>query len=153
MDYPEALALWIQTAAVVVAVGASVVALIVSWRDRVNSRRIAAEDRRASIEQAKLMLDLEMMIRLLQNRNRGGSSDPQERKVMGAEALTLVGLLGRDLVPEQWDRQVGHDEEGFQKFLEDPDWPEWKKDAIEVQIAMDRTVARIRALSERPSTA
>lgn len=82
----EDLTLWIQAAAVLVAVAASIVALFVSWRDRVSTRTIAAEDRRTALERAKLMFDLETLLRLLENRNRGGSTDTQESRCMGAEA-------------------------------------------------------------------
>ncbi len=85
---------FISAVAVVVAVGASLVALFVSWRERVNARKIAAEDRRVALEQAKLMFDLEQLLRLLENGNRGGSTDALERARLGAEALSLIGLLG-----------------------------------------------------------
>ncbi|PWC03076.1 hypothetical protein [Agromyces badenianii] len=143
------LTLWIQAGAVVVAVAASLVALYTSWRDRANARRIAAEDRRASLEQAKLMFDLEALLRLLENLNRGGSTDTQESRRMGSEALSLIGLLGPDLLPTQWQRRVGRDDEGFQTLLKDPGFPEFKKDAIEVQIAVNRVTRRVQALLDQ----
>lgn len=137
---------YIQTAAVVVAVGASVVALIVSWRDRVNARKIAAEDRRAALAQAKLMFDLEALLRLLENQNRGGSTDDLERKRLGAEAMAIVGLIGPERLPRLWERRIGHDDEGLRAKLDDDEkmTPEFLKWAIEVQLALNEVVEEIR---------
>lgn len=137
---------YIQTAAVVVAVTASIVALVVSWRDRVNARRIAAEDRRAALEQAKLMFDLEALLRLLENQNRGGSSDDLERKRLGAEAMAIVGLIGPDRLPRLWQRRIGEDDNGLRAKLDDDEktTPEFLKWAIEVQLALNEVVEEIR---------
>lgn len=141
-------ALWVQAAAVVVAIGASMVALTVSWRERVNARRIAALDRRSSLSQAKLVFDLEVLVRLLENLNRGGSTDPAETRRMGAEALTLVGMIGPDLLPTLWERRVGEDEK-LRAHLVDPEFPQYKRDAIEVQLAVNDVLTEIRRLSDR----
>ena len=137
---------YIQTAAVVVAVGASIVALIISWRDRLNARRIAAQDRRAALEQAKLMFDLEALLRLLDNQNRGGSTDDLERKRLGAEALAIVGLIGPERLPRLWERRIGHDNDGLRAKLNDDEktTPEFRKWAIEVQLALNAVVEEIR---------
>ncbi len=143
------LTLWVQAIAVVVAVLASIVALFVSWRDRVAVRTIAAEDRRATLEQAKLMFDLDALLRLLKNRNRGGSNDAMERGQLGAEALTLVGMLGSDLLPRQWAKQVDADDDKLRLLYDDPTFPEWKKDAAETQIALNQTLRRLAKLVQR----
>jgi hypothetical protein len=146
----EELALWIQVAAVVAALGAAVVALVVSAKDRKHSRLIAEEDRKAALLQAKLLLDLEALMRLLENRNRGGSSDRQESARLGAEALSLVGLIGRERIPRQWSRQVSDSDEALREYFDDPDLPAYKKDAIEAQLAVNGVLAEIKALLERP---
>lgn len=141
---------WIQTAAVLVAVGASVVALIVSWRDRVNARKIAAADRKAALAQAKLMFDMEALLRLLENQNRGGSTDDLERKRLGAEAMALVGLIGPERLPILWQRRIGHDDEELQEKLADgSDSPDFIKWAIEVQLALNKVVDEIRQVVSR----
>jgi len=145
----EELTLWIQAAAVVVAVLASVAALVVSWRDRVSSRKIAAEDRRAALEQSKLMFDLDALVRLQQNRNRGGSTDPIERSQLGAESLTLVALLGPDLLPRQWKAQVDADDDKIRALFDDPQFPEYKKNAAETQLAVNATLRRLSELVKR----
>lgn len=146
----EELTLWIQAGAVVVAVGASIVALIVSWRDRVNSRQIAAEDRRAALAQAKLMFDLEALLRLLENQNHGGSTDDQERKRLGAEAMALVGLIGPDRLPILWKRRIGHDDDELrEKLAEGSDSPDFIKWAVEVQLALNKVVVEINDIVNR----
>ena len=142
---------FIQTAAVLVAVLASLVALFVSWRERVNARKISAEDRRAALEQAKLMFDLDALLRLLENQNRGGSTDDLERKQLGAEAMALVGMIGPDRLPRLWKRRIGHDDDGLRAKLGDDETttPEFLKWAIEVQLALNDVVDEIHASVNR----
>lgn len=142
--------LWIQSIVALAAITAAVVALVIGALDRRNARAIAAEDRKATLAHAKLMFDLDVLSRLLENLNRGGSSDPGESKRMGAEALTLIGLLGPDLLPTQWHQRVG-DEVKLQELLAGDDFPEWKKNAIEVQIAVNTVLAKIRAELAEPA--
>jgi hypothetical protein len=130
----------IQTVAVIVALAAAIIALVLSAKDRATAREIAAKER----EQAKLIFELEQLLRLLENRNRGGSPEKDESARLGAEALTLVGMLGPDLLPEQWSRQVEKDDDGLRAIAAEPDFPQYKKDAIEVQIAMNATMRRLR---------
>lgn len=137
--------LWIQSVVALAAIIAAVVALVIGALDRRNARAIAAEDRKAS-----LMFDLEVLSRLLENLNRRGSSDPAESKRMGAEALTLIGLLGPDLLPTQWNHRVG-DEAKLRELLADDDFPEWKRNAIEVQVAVNTVLAKIRKELSRPA--
>lgn len=134
----------IQTLAVLAAVGAALVALYISAKDRRNSREIAAIDRREAFRQSHLMFELEALRRLSENRNRGGSTDPAEVSRMGAEALTLVGILGGERLPTQWERSVGDDAKLRAAFC-DPEMPEYKKDALETQLALNAVIADIRA--------
>src|SRR5690625_7848541 len=90
----EELTLWIQAAAVVVALGASITALVISMLDRRNARSIAAWDRAVSIRQTKLMFELEALTKLSQNLRRGGHTDSDIRKDMGAEAGEVIGDIG-----------------------------------------------------------
>lgn len=114
-----------------------------------NARKIAAEDRRASLEQAKLILDLELLARLLENFNRGGSTDREETSRMGAEALTLIGMLGSEHLPELWAQRVDHEGARLVDLVNDPEFPEWKREAIQVQLAVNAASKRVRELIER----
>ncbi|WP_061016684.1 hypothetical protein [Microbacterium sp. CCH5-D1] len=144
----------IQILVLVAAVGAAIVALVVSAKDRKNAQRIAegdraaaaelaAQDRREGLRQAHLMFELEALTKLLENLNRGGSTDPLETRRMGAEALTLIGALGSDRLPHQWERRVG-DDERLEAAYEDPEMPEYKKDALEGQLAVNAVLHEIR---------
>jgi hypothetical protein len=147
-DQVAILTLWIQAAAVVAAVGAAIVALVVGWLDRKASKAIAAADRADALRQAKLMFDLDKMLRLLYNVNRGGSTDDLERAQLGAEQLTLVGLLGKDRVPELWDLKIGS-EDHLRELLDKPDHPDFRKQGIRVQLAMNELLDEIRESVDR----
>lgn len=62
---------------------------------------------------------------------------------MGAEALTLVGLAGPGRVPVLWERKVG-DDERLRAARDRPDMPDYKKDALEVQMAVNAALREIR---------
>ncbi|MBH0110986.1 hypothetical protein I6E81_12485 [Salinibacterium sp. NG22] len=147
----EELTLWIQASAIVVAVVASIVALFISWRDRVNARLIASEDRRAALQQAKLMFDLEALLRLLENQNRGGSTDDLERAQLGAETMALVGLIGEDRLPILWKRRIGYDDAGLRAKLTtaESETPTHMKHTIETQLALNEVVREIYAAVNR----
>lgn len=73
-------------------------------------RAIAPTSIYEALRHSHLMFELEALSRLSQNLNRGGSTDALERAQMGAEALTLVGLVGPERVPRLWERKVSdHD--------------------------------------------
>lgn len=139
--------LWIQSAAVLVALTASVVALVTSWLDRRNNRRIAEESRAADIRVRALALELEYAVRLATNRAMGGSSDPAESNRLGAEALALVTLLGRDRVPAQWDKAVQHGPDELLAKMDEPETPDWVKHKIEAGAAVQRILAEFKATS------
>lgn len=134
----------IQLAAVLAAVGAAIVALIISGLDRRNAREIANADRASTLRQAHLMFELDVLGRLSANLNRGGSTDPQESKRMGAEALTLIGLLSPERLPTLWEERVGVDDR-LRAALEDPEMPGYKKTALETQLATSQVLREIRA--------
>jgi hypothetical protein len=142
---------FIQTVAVLVALLAAGVALFVSWRERVTARKIAAADRSASLQQAKLMFDLDALLRLLENANRGGSTDDLERKRLGAEAMALVGLIGPERLPRLWQRRIGHSDDELRSKLDDDEktTPEFLKWAIETQLAVNEVVDEIRTTLNR----
>lgn len=142
----ETLSLWIQTLVAVAAVGAAIIALIVSAKDRENAREIAAKDRRANLEQARLMFDLDALARLSRNLERAGHVDQQVAKDMGAEAAALLNVLGPDRLPRTWaDKRKGTLTEAA-TAMDDPDLPDWKRDAIEVALELRRVGERIDAL-------
>lgn len=133
----EDLTLWIQAAAVVAAVGAAIVALIVSALDRRNARAIAAKDRAVNIKQAKLMFELEALLKLGQNLRRGGHIDKVISKDMAAEAGALIGAIGEKRLPRNWDKGVQKDDNGLIEYMNDESTPEWKRDSVEVQLALN----------------
>lgn len=140
------IALIVQVAAVVAAVGASIVALIISALDRRNAWKIAAKDRKDSLRQAQLLFEQEVLLRLLQNARRGGSTDKLERNQLGAEAAALIGLLGPERLPMNWEGRVGQNEEELRAFLIDTSKKEFLRRAVEVQLALNSTTAEIRAI-------
>ncbi|PCE15904.1 hypothetical protein AUC47_10280 [Microbacterium sp. SZ1] len=164
----------IQILAVLAAIGASIVALIVSAKDRRNAREIAiedraeaarlaaedrveaaraaADDRRESLRHAYLLHELETLAKLLVNLNRGGSADKQESKRMGAEALTLIGQLGEERLPKLWNERAG-DEEKLRAAYNDPEMPEYKKDALEAQLAVHAILREIRGIVDPDESA
>lgn len=134
---------WIQPAAVLAAVTAAVIALIVSALDRRNARKIAEADRASELRRAHLLFELEALTRLSENLNRGGSSDNAESKRMGAEALTLVGVLSPERIPELWKRKVGSEDQ-LRAAYADPEMPLYKKEALEAQLAISAVLLEIR---------
>lgn len=134
---------WIQLTAVLAAVAAAIIALIVSALDRRNARNIAAADRASELRRAHLLFELEALTRLSENLNRGGSSDKAESERMGAEALTLVGVLSPERLPELWKRKVGSDDQ-LRAAYADPEMPDYKKEALETQLAISTVLREIR---------
>lgn len=132
----EELTFWIQAAAVVVAVGASIVALVISDLDRRNARRIAAKDRAVSVRQAKLMFELEVLTRLSQNLRRGGHTDSDIRQDMGAEAGALIGAIGAERLPRNWAKRIAKSHSGLREFIEDENNLEWIRNSVEAQVAL-----------------
>lgn len=126
----------IQIAAVVVAVGASLVALIIASMDRRNAIKIAQDDRRAAADQARLLAELEAAIRLSVLEARGGHTDPVVSKDMGAETLALIAMLGPGRVPEMWKRRVTKSDEELRAFIADENEPQFVRDAVEAERAV-----------------
>ena len=136
----------IQLAAVLAAVGASIVALAISAADRRNARLIADADRVAALKHSSLLFEQAQLLRLLENARRGGSSDPVERARLGAEAAGIIGLIGPERLPRNWEGRVtSSDDPSLEDYLEDDSTPEWQKRAIEVQFALDQVTAQIRS--------
>jgi hypothetical protein len=144
-DAHDTITLWIQAAAVVVAVVSSLLALYLAHSGRRDAERLARENQQASLRHAKLLLDVENLRALLELENRGGSTDPEESARMGADALTLTGLIGPERLPELWARRVGGDDSKLRELAAQDGYEEWKKDAVLVQIALNgvlRDIAR-----------
>ena len=127
---------WIQVLIATVAVGASIVALVIAQKDRQTQLKIARMNR----EHSRLILELDYVVRLSANRNRGGSTDERERKQMGAEALALAGVVGERWVPKQWeDATDGKSLEEMKAILEKgetAEHPEWVLRKIETFLGM-----------------
>jgi hypothetical protein len=144
----EEIALWVQVAAVVVAVGASVVALIVSALDRRNARKIAAMDRLTSIRHNRLTFEMEALLRLSQNLQPGGSNDTQKSRDMGAEAGAIVGAIGPERLPKNWEKRIEKSEEELRAFVADESNEGWIRRAVEAQLALMEVTEEIHKLTE-----
>ncbi|MCC3295562.1 hypothetical protein LJ756_13125 [Arthrobacter sp. zg-Y411] len=148
----ETIALWVQLAAVVAAVGASIVALVVSALDRRNARQIAAADRKEALHQAHLMFEMELLTRLTQNLRRAGHSDSTISKDMGAEAASLIGAIGPERLPRNWRSRVGDFSiPDLHRELQDESKPEWIRNSIEAQIALAQVTEEVHRAVSRPA--
>jgi hypothetical protein len=133
---------WIQSASVVVGIGAAIVALV-----------IASRDRRAAAKQERLRFELDAALRLAANLAQGGTADNDtaaqlERKRMGAEALVLTGLLGRDRMPTYWVHKFETDDK-LKQLLADPGTPQFRRDAIEASLAVNAIAEDLRRAEGR----
>lgn len=66
----------------------------------------------------------------------GGSTDDLERKQTGAEALALAGALEEDRIPNYWLHKFESDEV-LRTRMAAADTPEWQRNAIEAQLAVN----------------
>lgn len=146
----EEITLWVQAGAVVVAVAAAIVALVISGLDRRNARRIAAEDRRAALEHSQLIFEQTELLRLLQNLRRGGHSDPDAIKDMGAEAAAIIGAIGPERLPSNWDARIAKNADELRELMADEKEPGWLRRSVEVQIALNDVTREIRERLARP---
>lgn len=147
----EALNLWIQTAVAIAAVAAAIIALVVSAKDRQNARRIAAEDRRAALEHARLMFDLDLLTRLSQNLQRGGHTDPVKVQDMGAEVVALANAIGPERLPLFWQRwSRGSSPNDIAAWVTDEErFEPWQREGFEVLAELRRVADRIDELTKR----
>ena len=146
----EEVALWVQVAAVVAAVAAAIVALVISALDRRNARGIAAEDRRAALEHSQLMFEQTALLRLLQNLRRGGHTDSAISKDMGAEAGAIIGAIGPERLPRNWEARIAKTDAELRDFIEDEKEPEWLRRSVEAQVALNEVSQEIRERLGRP---
>ena len=138
----------IQVVAVVVAIGASIVALVIASMDRRNALKIAEGDRRAAVDQARLLAELDAATRLSVLEARGGHTDPVISKDMGAETLALIAMLGPDRVPEMWKRRVAKSDEELRAFIADENEPQFLRDAVEAERAVHDILHELRTLHD-----
>jgi hypothetical protein len=139
-------ALWVQVAAVLAAVIAAILALLISAQDRRNARRIAEMDRRAALRQSTLIFERDALMRLAENLSRGGSTDPDERRRMGTEALVLIHTLGPRHLPLNYAAKE-EDQASLRAALADESGEPWMRHAIEAQLAVIAVAAEIEQLS------
>lgn len=140
----EEIALWVQVAAVVAAVVAAIIALIISALDRRNARQIAAEDRRIALEHDQLLFEQSELLRLLQNLRRGGHTDADKIKDMGAEAGAIIGAIGPERLPRNWEARIAQTDEELREFMDDASQPEWLRRSVEAQVALNEVTQEIR---------
>jgi len=134
-------ALVVQIIGVTVTTLSVVAALSIATLGNRAADRRAAADRAAAREAAQHHLDLELLIRLAENLQRGGSSDTREPQRMGAEARALLGALGPDRLPFAYDRYAGLDGDGLRALIDDAARPDWLRCANEVVWELQRTAA------------
>jgi hypothetical protein len=135
----------IQTAAVLAAVGASIIALVISYLDRRNARAISARDRREALRDEQLLFEQGQLLRLLENLRRGGSTDALERSRMGGEAAGIIGMMGPERLPMNWaGRVLDERAPSLEEFIADESRPEWQRRGVEVQIELNRVTDEIR---------
>lgn len=135
-DDVAVLTLWIQAGAVVIAVGASIVALAVSAFDRRNARQIAAADRREALERSQLLFQQGSLLQLEKILRRGGHADSAISKDMGAESAALISAIGPELLPRNWKKRIGTAPDVLEKMMDDEAFPDWERRAIEAHIAL-----------------
>lgn len=123
---------WIQVGVVPAAVGAAIIALVIATQDRRAAQAEAAKQR----QHLALRDELGYAIRLLNNTNRGGSTDALERSRLRAEALTLIGVLGEHRVPVQWKHRMDVDDKTLRTMIADDNEPEFKKWQYESMLAV-----------------
>lgn len=136
----------IQIVATIVAAGAAVVALVIASMDRRNAIKIAEDDRRVTIDQARLQAELEAAVRLTVLEARGGHTDPVLSKDMGAETLALIAMLGPERVPEMWRRRVTKSDEELRNFIADVREPQYLRDTVEAERAVQAILDELRSL-------
>ncbi|MET4003925.1 hypothetical protein ABIB48_002663 [Arthrobacter sp. UYCu511] len=143
MDTNE-VTLWVQAGAVVVAVAASVVALVVSALDRKNSRQIAAADRRAALELSQLLFQQESIVKLAQTLKLARNSDTDVRGSLLDEAEALIYAVGPELLPRNWAKVSTRTDSRKQELIEgDSVNPEFQR-LLEVQLALTGLMNQIR---------
>ncbi|MFE7845894.1 hypothetical protein ACFUTX_11975 [Microbacterium sp. NPDC057407] len=131
----------IQLLAIVVALGVGIAAIVIATKDRKTQLEIA----RQNLEHSRLALELEYAVRLSANMNMGGSSDAQERKRLGAEALALASVIGPRWAPRQYARAMNfRTPDELRERLNDTDrdrTPRWVREKIEAGLAVQAIMA------------
>ncbi|TFC93551.1 hypothetical protein [Cryobacterium sp. TMT3-29-2] len=152
----EELANWIQLAAVLAAIAAVVIAVLAALAASIVALVLGSLDRRTALtistsdhEFQRLFREQDLLQRLLDNYNRGGSTVSGEAGRMGSEALTLIGTIGPDRLPELWASHISSDD-SLRTLLVDPEMPSYKKEAIKVQLALNASRRALDAHLESP---
>ncbi len=145
----EEVGVWVQAAAVLVALGASLSALWISAKDRRHAQCLAKDDRATMIRQSQLLFEQDALLRLAQNLDRGGYSDAEVRKDKGAEAQALIGALGSTRLPLSWDHRINKTRHELVKFVADETNESYLRRAAEAHIALLDVSDQIRNLSRR----
>lgn len=126
----------VQTLTVLVAGGGLLAALRIARDDRRQANLIAQDDRAAMRHEAERRHTLDLLVRLVENLERGGSPDSQESKRMGAEAGALITAIGPDLLPRQWARRHARIDEARERQADLERKPDWRDNADEAVLAL-----------------
>ena len=81
---------------------------------------------------------------MLQNLRRGGHSDSDISKDMGAEAGAIIGAIGPDRLPRNWAKRVAKSDEELREFMDDDTEPDWLRRSVEAHIALNEVTQEIR---------
>lgn len=140
-------ALVVQIIGVSVTTASVVAALLIAVLGNRAADRRATADRLAARQAAQHRFDLELLVRLAENLQRGGSTDPLEVPRLGAEARALIGALGPQRVPLSFNKYGAESMEKVRAMVDDESREAWQRCALEVVLELHRTAAE-----DRPAT-
>lgn len=133
---------WIPAVNVTATFAAVVAALVIAAVDRRAADRRAEQDRAAARREARMRHELDMLARLAELLNRGGSTDSSKSARMGSEtAALLVALDGERRLPIAWATHVRGSLADAEARLRKQDTPDWRSGANEAILLLHR-VAR-----------
>jgi hypothetical protein len=90
---------------------------------------------------AQHRFDLELLVRLAENLQRGSSNDTQERLRMGADARALIGALGPERLPMSLKKYGAESVDELRAMVDDNSREAWHRCALEAVWELHRTAA------------
>ena len=106
--------------------------------DRRSTDQRATEDRRLARLEAERRFQLDLLIRLSQNLERGGATDAHERARLAAEAGALLSALGPHRLPLSWEIHRKRSLDEARAYMLDASNADWRRCANEVALELDR---------------
>ncbi|GGD00548.1 hypothetical protein GCM10011512_29280 [Tersicoccus solisilvae] len=145
----EWVAIWVQAAATLVALGGSGAALVIAAMDRRNAQRIAAEDRR----QVRLSRERELLLRASELLRRRGDIDIERAKDRGAELGSILSALGPDRMPSAWAKHVKLSDAEALAIARDEDKEWWIRAEAEAHLALGEVGRELQREAPDPTAA